>query len=49
MESSQPYKTGMRDHKEIGEMELGVDLELVCNLTLKYVKELKYQRGRKGS
>ena len=30
-------------------MELGLDLELVCNLALKYVKDLKRQRGRKGS
>ena len=31
------------------DMDLGLDLELVCNLALKYVKELKHQRGRKGS
>ena len=32
-------------------MELGLelDLELVSNLNLKYVKDLKRQRGRKGS
>ena len=33
----------------IGELELGLELELVCNLTLKDVKELKHRRGRKGS
>ena len=31
------------------ELELGLDLELVCNVTLKDVKKLKHQRGRKGS
>ena len=31
----------------IGDLELR--LELVCNLILKYVKDLKHQRGRKGS
>ena len=33
----------------ICDMYLGVELELVCNLTLKYVKNFKHQRGRKGS
>ena len=28
---------------------MGLDLELVCNLTLKYVKELKHQKGGKVS
>ena len=26
------------------DMELGIDLELVCNLTLNNVKDLKHQR-----
>ena len=30
-------------------MDLGIELGLVCNLTLKYLKDLKYQRGSKGS
>ena len=37
------------DVDAICELELGIELELVCNLTLKCVKELKYQRRRKGS
>ena len=32
----------------ICELELGLDPDLVCNLNLKDVKELKHQRGRKG-
>ena len=32
----------------IGEMDPGLNLELVCNLTLKNVKDLKHKRGRKG-
>ena len=35
--------------EEIGELEMGIELELVCNLNLKDVKELKHQRGRKRS
>ena len=27
------------------DMDMGLEMELVCNLTLKYVKELKHQRG----
>ena len=38
-----------REVEAIGDLELGIELELVCNLTLKDVKELKHQRGRKGS
>ena len=30
-------------------MELGLDLDLVCNLTVKDMKELKHQRGTKCS
>ena len=30
-------------------MELGLELELVCNLALKDVKDLKHQKGREGS
>ena len=30
-------------------MEMGIDLELVFKLTLKYVKDLKHQKGMKGS
>ena len=33
----------------IGDMDMGIELDLVCNPTLKYVKELKRHRGRKGS
>ena len=45
------YQHFLRDDEveAICDLELGLDLELVCNLTLKHVKELEHQRGRKGS
>ena len=46
MDTSRPFLRGT-EVEAIGEMELG--LEMVCNLTLKYVKELKQKRGIKGS
>ena len=48
MDTYQPFLRG-DEVEAIGGMELGLELELVCNLTLKDVKELKHRRGRKGS
>ena len=48
---SQPNHPFLRGDKveAIRELELGLELELVCKLTLKDVKILKHQRGKKGS
>ena len=48
MDTSQPF---LRGDEFVGkcELELGLELEQVCDLNLKYVKELKHQRGMKGS
>ena len=45
-----PFKRG-DEVEAIGELDLdmGLELELVCNLNLKCEKELTHQRGRKGS
>ena len=47
MDTSQPFLRG-DEVEETGEMDLGIELDLVCNLTLKHVKEFKHQRGKKS-
>ena len=47
-DTSQPFLSG-DEVEAICELDLGLEMELVCNLTLKDVKDLKHQTQRKGS